>query len=206
MKRVPLFLAAALLGAALLAGCDATTSAPDQLTDPAVTAPSPLGDLNVALEDADRAFAALDAAEQTDEAYVAAINEALVRHFGAPARSVTVVNGGTERVFGPFNIAFGQQQTRFGTLNGTYPGTFDAYIYNVTGTQTGEFEGRMEKEGSTVGALLRINGQLRDQDSNEDNVTAEAIVTAPVRALVGVAILAGPTGAYEHRAEFGVPD
>jgi hypothetical protein len=201
MKRVPLLLTAVLFGAALLTGCDAVTPASDSSL-----APSPLGDLNAALEEADQAFAALSAAEQTDEAYVAAINASLARHFGAPARSVTVVNGSEERRFGPFNISFGQQQTRFGTLNGTYPGTFDVYVYNVTGTATGEFEGRMEREGSTVGALLRINGVLRDQDSNEDNVTAEAIITAPARALVGVAILSGPTGAYEHRVEFQNPD
>lgn len=204
MKRVPLLLASALLGTAFLTGCDATTSAPDQVAPIA----SPLADLNVALEDADRAFAALDAVEQTDEAYVAVLSESLVRHFGAAAPSITVVDGdsGTERRFGPFNISFGQQQTRFGTLNGTYPGAFDVYVYNVTGTATGELEGRMERQNSTVGALLRVNGQLRDQDTNENNVTAEAIVTAPARAIVGVAILAGSTGAYEHRIEFQNPD
>jgi hypothetical protein len=199
MKRVSLFLA--LLGAAFLIGCDATAPASDQFASP-----SPLADLNAALEDADRTFAALDRAQQTDEAYITVLNEALARHLGDAAPTARMAGGDTDRRFGPFNISFGQQQTRLGTLNGTYPGAFDVYVYNVTGTATGEFEGRMEREGATVGALLRVDGVLRDQDTNEDNVTAEAIITAPARAVVGVAFITPPTGAYEHRAEFQNPD
>lgn len=204
MKHTRILFACALLCAGLLVGCDATSPASDQLAND----DAPLAALNVALEDFDRAHAALDpAARQDDAVYMALLQETLVRHFGAAAPTARMVDAsGQERRFGPFTISFGQQQTRFGTLNGTYPGNFDVYVYDVTGTASGEFEGRMEREGATVGALLRINGVTVDQDSNEDNVTAEAFVTAPVRAIVGVAFLSGPTGSYEHRVEFQNPD
>jgi hypothetical protein len=192
MKRVPLLLTAALFGAALLAGCDAVTPASDQ-----ALAPASLSDLNAALEEADAAFAALNAAEQTDAAYLAVLDETLARHFGDGA--VRVVDGGAERRFGPFNIAFDQTLNHTGELAGPYPGTFDVYVYNLTGTQTGAFEVEMTVGSQTteIGGLLRINGQLRDRDSNRGRVTVETQpVTAPARALVGVAYLEAPPGGF----------
>jgi hypothetical protein len=192
MHRASFFLTCALLGAAFLTGCDATAPAADPLS-------APLGDLNVALEEADRAFAALDAAAQTDEAYIAAINEALARHFGADAPAVKVAGAGTEATFGPFNIAFDQTLNHTGQLAGPYPGNFDVYLYDLVGTQTGAFEAAMTVASQTteIGALLRVNGQLRDRDSNRGRVTVETQpVTAPARVLVGVAYLNAPPGGF----------
>jgi hypothetical protein len=192
MYRTYLFLTCALFGAALLAGCDATSSASDALD-------ASLGDLNVALEEADQAFAALAANEQTDEAYIAVINEALARHFGADAPTVKVAGAGTEATFGPFNIAFDQTLNHTGQLAGPYPGTFDVYLYDLVGTQTGAFETAMTVASPTteIGGLLRINGRLRDRDSNRGRVTVETQpVTAPARAVVGVAYLEAPPGGF----------
>ena len=202
MKRFPLFVAALLVGGILLAGCDAVAPAADTADAPAV-----LLTLDRALADADRSFAALDDAEQTDAAYLAVLDATLARHFGDAAPAVKVADGETERRFGPFAIAFDQQINHTGQLAGAYPGTFDVYVYNLVGTQTGAFEVRMTSPDAEIGALLRINGQQRDIDSNTDQVTVETQpVTAPSRAVVGVAFLAPPPGgfpaAYQLESKF----
>lgn len=211
MKRALRFLTGAALGTALLAGCDATTS-PESAQTPSPS--SAMAELGVAFDDFDRAYEALaPAVKADDEAVVALLEETLARHFGDAAPSVKTDGGSDERgqdTFGPFNISFGQQQTRFGTLSAVYPNDFDVYLYNVTGTRRGEFEGRMEREGAVVGAQLRINGDIVDQDTHEDNITVERTITAPARALVGVAFITPPPGGfpaqYEHRVEFQNPD
>jgi hypothetical protein len=84
------------------------------------------------------------------------------------------LHGAGERERGP---------CQFGAEPGVKPATPHAAIPKRPAPLSGE------PAGATIG---RSHGRLRDQDSNEDNVTAEAIVTAPVRAVVGVASLAGP--------------
>jgi hypothetical protein len=56
---------------------------------------------------------------------------------------------------------------------------------------------RVASPNTEIGALLRVNGRLRDRDSNRGRVTAETQpVTAPARALVGVAYLSPPPGGF----------
>lgn len=190
----------------LLVGCDATqapTASPD-------VAPDPFAELNVALDDFQHAFDALDASERRDQEIVRALlDKALVDHFGERAPSVQ--DGGVmDRRFGPFTIAFGGQQRRTGTLSGTFPGTFDVYLYDIVGNATAEFSAKMEDDNAPVGAQLRINGQIVDQDVDTDKAGVEAIVTAPASALVGVAYTGTPPGGfpatYLHRVEFQPPN
>ncbi len=191
----------------LLVGCDtnqAPTATPEVSSDP-------FAELNVALDDFQRGFDALTEAERRNpETVRALLDEALVSHFGERAPSVE--GNELNRSFGPFTIAFGGQQRRTGTLNAAYPGpgTFDVYLYDIVGTTTAEFSAKMEDDDAPVGAQLRINGQIVDQDVDNDKAGVEAIVTAPASALVGVAYTGTPPGGfpstYLHRVEFQPPN
>lgn len=201
------FLPAGFLGCLLLlVGCDATQAPP---ASPDVSS-DPFAELNIALDDFQRGFDALDASERRDREVVRALlDEALAQHFGERAPSVHD-GGEMDRRFGPFTIAFGGQQRRTGTLNGAFPGTFDVYLYDIVGNATAEFSAKMEDDNAPVGAQLRINGQIVDQDVDDDKAGVEAIVSAPASALVGVAYTGTPPGGfpatYLHRVEFQPPN